>query len=268
MTDFAAELDLLTAAARAAGPVAMKFFKGEVKSWDKGDDDPVSEADHAVNDLLREHLRGARPDYGWLSEEDADDGERRSRERVWIIDPIDGTRSFLKNVPEFTICAGLVEAGRPIAGVVFNPAKDELFEASAGGGARLNGEAITVNMSAQLESARLLAGRKIFERAGWRRMPKKAQFHYVNSIAYRMMMVACGRHDGCVSLAEKSDWDIAAAELILIEAGGVVTTSRHEDFVYNKAETKHRSLIMAAPDLHGELMAFIDELERPAGATW
>ncbi len=267
MSDFETELALLTAAARDAGPVAMKYFKGKVKSWDKGDDDPVSEADHAVNDVLRDALTGARPGYGWLSEEDDDDRGRLDKDRVWVVDPIDGTRSFLKKTPEFTICAGLVEHGRPVAGVVYNPAKDELFEATAGGGARLNGKAIQVNHDAELDSARLLAGRKIFERAGWRNMPRNATYAYVNSIAYRMMMVACGRHDGCVSLAEKSDWDIAAAELIVLEAGGAVTTSRREGFLYNRPTPVHRSLIIAPPRLHGELLDFIDDI-RPAGKNW
>ena len=268
MSDYQKELDLLIDATRAAGPIAMKFFEGEVKSWDKGDDDPVSEADHAVNDILRDVLRPARPDYGWLSEEDPDDLNRLDRARVWMIDPIDGTRSFLKKTPEFTICAGLVENGRPIAGVVYNPAKNELFEATLGGGARLNGVAISVNHEAEMETARFLAARQIFDRAGWRNAPKRANFAYVNSIAYRMMMVACGRHDACVSLAEKCDWDIAAAELIVLEAGGKVTTSKHEGFDYNKPVPRHRSLIIAPNALHREVMDFLDQVERPAGKTW
>ncbi len=268
MSDFHEELEILTEAVLAAGPIAMKFFNGKVKSWDKGDDDPVSEADHAVNDILRDHLRRARPDYGWLSEEDPDTDERLARKRVWMVDPIDGTRSFLKKTPEFTICAGLVEHGRPIAGVVYNPAKDELFEATLNGGARLNGKAISVNHEAEMESARYLAGRQIFERGGWRKTPKQASFSYVNSIAYRMMMVACGRHDACLSLAQKSDWDIAAAELIVLEAGGVVTTSRHEGFIYNKPDPRHRSLIIAPEKLHSELMDYLDTIERPPGKTW
>jgi myo-inositol-1(or 4)-monophosphatase len=265
---YSEDLDLLRQAAHTAGPVAMSYFKTNVKSWDKGDDDPVSEADHAVNDCLRDILTAARPDYGWMSEEDPDDLSRLEKQRVWVVDPIDGTRSFLKNVPEFTICAALVEAGRPIAGVVFNPAKDQMFEASVGGGARLNGVAIQASTHGTLDDARLLAGKKVFERAGWRNMPKNASFHYVNSIAYRMVMVANGEYDACLSLAEKNDWDIAAAELIVIEAGGIVTTSRHEDFIYNKETPRHRSLVIAGPNMHAPLMDFLDAIERPEGRTW
>ena len=268
MNDYNHELALMKQAAQAAGPVAMSYFRNKVKSWEKAPGDPVSEADHAVNDLLREMLTGARPDYGWLSEEDTDDFERLQRRRVFIVDPIDGTRSFLKKVKEFTICVALVEDGRPIAGVVFNPAKGEMFEAALGTGTRLNGEVVRVSAQASLDDARLLAGRKLFERANWQKVPKNATYHYVNSIAYRMAMIACGRFDGCLSLAEKSDWDIAAAELIVTEAGGVVTTSRHEAFTYNRRNTRHRSLVIAGPALHKELMSFLDGLERPTDKHW
>jgi len=257
----------LIEAVREAGPLALHYFHGEVESWHKGPDDPVSEADHAIDALLHERLTAARPDYGWLSEETEDDLIRLQRQRVWVVDPIDGTRAFLRDEPQFTICAGLVDDGRPVAAAVFNPATDELFDAVRGGGARLNGKTIAVSERDRFDGAQLLAGRRMFERAGTT-MPPDLRFATVNSIAYRMCLVACGRYDGCVSLNGKSDWDLAAAELVVSEAGGLVTDSHGEGFVYNRRHTRHRSLVTAGPAMHARLMAMIAQIKRPAGAHW
>lgn len=258
---------LLLEAVREAGPLALHYFHGEVESWHKGPDDPVSEADHAIDALLHERLTTARPGYGWLSEETDDDLARLEKSRVWVVDPIDGTRAFLRDEPEFTICAGLVEDGRPVAAAVFNPATDELFDALEGGGARLNGEAIRVSERDGFEGARLLGWTRLFERAGTT-TPKDVHFGTVNSIAYRMCLVACGRYDACVSLTGKSDWDLAAADLVVREAGGLATDSHGEDFTYNRKRTRHRSVLTAGPALHGQLLTLIDRIERPAGAYW
>ena len=259
---------LLLDAVRDAGALALDFFRGEVRHWEKGPGDPVSEADHAVNDLLEERLRSARPGYGWLSEESTDAPERLEAERLWVVDPIDGTRAFIRRRPEFTVAVALVEADRPVVGAVYNPATAEFFEAVAGGGARLNGEPIRVSAQATLEGARLLSGKRIFERAGWSAPPEGASFATINSIAYRVCLVAAGRHDACLSLTRKSDWDIAAAELILTEAGGVATTARGGGFVYNRPVPLHDSIITAGPALHGAIMGFLDAIERPPEATW
>lgn len=268
MTALSDDHALLQDAVREAGPVALHYFHGEVKSWDKTPGDPVSEADHAIDALLCERLMAARPDYGWLSEETDDNPARLNCQRVWVVDPIDGTRAFLRDEPEFTIAAALVEHGHPVAGVVFNPATNEFFEAFAGGGARLNGKTIGVSQQGDFAGAQLLAGRRMFQRAGWPNPPADAEFVAINSIAYRMALVACGRFDACVSLNGKSDWDIAAADLIVREAGGIATTSHGDDFVYNAVSTRHTSVICAGPPMHARLMEFLTTVERPSGATW
>lgn len=244
---------LLVDAVRAAGAIALGYFGGEVKHWEKGPDDPVSEADHAVNDHLHEALRGPRPDYGWLSEESEDDPARLAAERTWVVDPIDGTRAFLAGKPEFTVCAGLVTEGRALAGCVFNPATEEMFEASAGGGARLNGAPIRVADREGLEGLRLLAYRRAFERQGWLDHLPGAEFATVNSMAYRLCLVAAGRHHATVSLSAKSDWDLAAADLIVAEAGGLITALDGTPLTYNRAEVRHPNVLAAAPGLHGRL---------------
>ncbi len=259
---------LLLQAVREGGRLALDYFRGEFKHWEKNPGDPVSEADHAVNDLLAERLCQARPDYGWLSEETADAPERMQAQRVWVVDPIDGTRAFIRGLPEFTVSVALVESGRPVIAVVYNPATEELFEAAAGGGASLNGGPIKVSGQLEFAGARFISGKRIFERAGWPEPPENAEFASINSIAYRMCLVAAGRHDACLSLTRKSDWDIAAADLIVAEAGGLSTTARNQAFVYNRAVLTHPSVIIAGPGLHRRLMGFLDAIERPPDATW
>jgi myo-inositol-1(or 4)-monophosphatase len=259
--------ELLCEAVREAGQLAQNYFEQGVEHWDKAPGDPVSEADHAVDALLQERLLGARPDYGWLSEETEDDESRLSKERVWVVDPIDGTRAFIKGRPEFTVCVGLVQAGRPIAAAVFNPASKQMFEATAGGGARLNGRAIAPGRKSDLVDARLLTGDWMFSRAGVKR-PKGLTVTAINSIAYRICLVACGQYDGVVSLNGKSDWDLAAADLIANEAGARMTGSRGEGFTYDRENVRHHSLIVAGPAMHGALLDLVGQIDRPAGSMW
>ena len=246
---------LLVGAVRQAGEVARRYFEEGAKSWRKKSDDPVTEADVAIDSLLRERLCAARPDYGWLSEETEDDLSRLERRRVWIVDPIDGTRAFMAGRAEFAICAGLVEDGRPILAAVLNPVTGELFEAEKDGGARCNGQRLAVSDGAALEEARLLASRRALERRpGFGALPR-ARFDFINSIAYRMALVARNRFDATISLARKSDWDIAAAELIVSESGGRAAAPDGSPFRYNRRSTEHAGVIAAGPRLMGEILS-------------
>ncbi len=258
-TGLAADHKLLVDAVREAGAVALRFFRDGAKSWDKKHDDPVSEADIAVDGLLRERLQGPRADYGWLSEETPDNDLRLAARRVWIVDPIDGTRAFLKHKPEFTVCAALVEDGLPTAAAVFNPATDEFFEASAGGGARVNGRPLQASTRQTLAGARLLASRRTFEHHDWLKLTPGAEFTDMSSIAYRMVKVASGDFDAAVSLGEKSDWDIAGADLILREAGARCTTRDGAAFRFNAKAARHPSVLAAAPALHPILIAMLQQ---------
>lgn len=237
---FRQDHDLALAATREAGAVALKFFRGGVKSWHKKPNDPVSEADIAVDTLLREKLCGARPGYGWLSEESGQSGSLTTR---WIVDPIDGTRAFIDGKPEFTICVALLHDGAPVLSAIYNPASEELFEATAGGGARLNGKQIQASGHASLMEARFLASRRTFERHGWLARTAKADFAYRNSIAYRMALVAAGKFDAAISLTEKSDWDVVAADLLVREAGGRVATADGTLLQYGSEKHRHPSVI-------------------------
>lgn len=245
---------LLKSAVREGGALSLEYFRKGAKNWEKKPGDPVSEADLAVDALLKKKLHGARPDYGWLSEETVDDKTRLDHETVWIVDPIDGTRSFIKGRPEFTVCAALVQSGRPLAGVVFNPATDEFFEAMVGGGAYLNGERISVRAKDNLENAHFFSSKKVFDYHQWYDRAPRPHFGHVNSIAYRIVLIAMGKYDISLSLTPKSDWDIAAADIILSEAGGTSTLSDGAAISYNNANVRHRNVISTSNQLHPLVM--------------
>jgi len=254
-TDLAADHALLLAATRAAGALALEFFQGEVRHWEKRPGDPVSEADMAVNALLEDRLRGARPGYGWLSEESPDDPARRRRARLWIVDPIDGTRAFLAGRPEFAVAVALVDAGGPLSAAVFNPATDEMFEALAGGGARLNGAPLRVSSRRALAGARLLISRTETRRADWVRGLDGPRVTAISSMAYKLALVAAGRHDAAVTLWGKSEWDIVAGDLLVRESGGRVGDATGAPFTYNAANTRLPATIAAGPTLFTALVA-------------
>lgn len=249
-----ADHSLLLDTVRRAGAVALDYFDTDLKTWDKGNDHPVTEADIAVDTLLKKRLTEARPDYGWLSEETADDPTRLERRRVWIADPIDGTRAFMRGVPEFTVCVALVEDGKPILGAVYNPAKDEFFEAALGAGARLNGRRISPSLVDDTGEAHYLTAKRNMTYFTWPKPGDDMLCTWMNSIAYRMVLVASGRFDAAISMAGKHDWDIAAADLILTEAGARCSTNTNEGFTYNRERPRHRNVIASGPNLHDDLL--------------
>lgn len=218
--DGAEDLSLLLDAAREAGRIAMSYFRQNPEAWFKDGQSPVSAADIAADRFLHEVLRTARPHYGWLSEETADGPDRLATERVFVVDPIDGTRAFLAGWPTWGVSVAVVARGRPLAGVLECPAKAETFHAVVGGGAFLNGRAIRIRgMPEQPE----VAGPKAFVDAlpaKWRDSIRRIP--HVPSLAYRLAMVAKGVLDATFVKPNAHDWDLAAADLILAEAGGQV----------------------------------------------
>ena len=247
------DLSLLENAVREAGQIARQFYGGDYKRWNKDGGSPVTEADLAVNTLLHGRLTSARPDYGWLSEENPDDPARLNRQDVFVIDPIDGTIAFLKNRPHFTICAAIVSDGRPRCGVVYNPISEELYSARLGAGAHRNGMAIHIGACSALEGCALLGDRSQFTQPPWPPM------HVQNrtSVAYRLVLVADGSADASISLTAKRDWDLAAADIILHEAGGRLTDASGAALIYNRAVTRQNSLIAANPGLHAQITGLL-----------
>lgn len=249
-----ADLALLIEAVREAGALALSYFGRGPAVQLKPDGTQVSDADLAVDADLKSRLTGARPAYGWLSEETPDDGSRLEASCVWMVDPIDGTRAFLKERPEWTIAAALVEQGRPVLAAVYNPAKDEFFWAARGAGAHLNDRPIRVSDRAELAGARLFTSSGLLRRDIWQEPWPEVETVWVNSIAYRLALVAAGRGEATLSLSRKSDWDIAAADLLVHEAGGMVTTRRGEALTYNRPRPEHDSIVAAGPKLHAALI--------------
>jgi myo-inositol-1(or 4)-monophosphatase len=243
------DLELLQSSVRAAGDIAKRYFGQSYKRWSKEGGSPVTEADLAIDAFLKEQLTRARPAYGWLSEESSDDPARLKARRTFVVDPIDGTVAFLKGKPHFTICAAVVMSGRPRAAIVFNPIRDEWFCATLGGGAHKNGVPIAPSRRDHIEGCRMLGSRTQFE--GW---PAMDIVNYA-SLAYRVVLVAAGDADAAVSLKPKRDWDLAAADLILWEAGGKLTDAAGQKLIYNRPDACQHATIAAGPLLHGRLLA-------------
>jgi len=215
------DLALLESSVAEAAELVMGFFKHDPKSWKKNDVSPVSEADLASDALLQKRLLGARPDYGWLSEETEDSDERLSRDRVWVVDPIDGTNSFLQGNGDFTVCAGLVRGGQAVAGAVINPVH--------------------------------LSRKNVMRPERWRGDVPQPKPGYIGSLAYQLCLIAMGERDAAISVSKLHEWDIAAAGLILSEAGGVVTDQHARPLRYNQAVPQMDGMICAAPGLHAAI---------------
>lgn len=246
----AADLDLLVAAAEEAGRLAVERRRKGLRVRSKPGGSPVTDADEAVDRFLTERLRGARPTYGWLSEETADDPERLSRERLFVVDPIDGTVAFMKGKPWWTVALAVVEDGQPVAAVVHAPVLGDTYAAVRGGGVRLNGEPVTVGEAEALEDMAVLADPRLFDAARWDEPWPEVKVERRNSIALRMALVAAGGFDAAVAPSPKWDWDVAAGALLVEEAGGSVTDHFGRPFRFNRPDPRQPGLVCAAPALH------------------
>lgn len=244
-----ADLALIVEAARACGPLLKSSFREPVKSWAKEGGSPVSEIDLALDEKIKRILRGARPDYGWLSEETPDDEARLSHARVFIVDPLDGTEAFLRGKPEFCVSIGLAENGRMIAGCVYNPISEELFEAARGEGAKCNGAPITATAKSELDDARIIATKTFFTSPRWRTPWPAMAVSQKAALAYRLALVAAGAVDGAISLGFKNEWDIAAGALLVEEAGGFARDGKGRPLVFNQPVPRSPGLLAAGPNL-------------------
>jgi len=246
---------MLLDAVRAAGEVAIDFFRRGVSAVRKADSTPVTEADLAVDALLHDRLTAARPDYGWLSEETADNSQRLDKRRLWIVDPIDGTRAFIAGKPDWVISVGLIEDEQPVLGVLLNPVTEELFIAHRGGGAFVNAERIAVSARDDIEGARLIVTQELLRRKIWPQPWPEAEIVWANSIAYRLALIASDRADATIALSGKSEWDLAAAALLVHEAGGKVTDAKGAALRFNQPSPRINGLVAASPALHSRLIA-------------
>jgi myo-inositol-1(or 4)-monophosphatase len=249
--------DLLFTIVRAAGDLALAMARKGFRRWTKPDGTPVTEVDIAVDALLKERLHGKTPDYGWLSEESADGPDRLSRERLWIADPIDGTRSFAGGGDEWCIAVALISGSRPVLGAIYRPVTGEFYRAVAGEGAWLNDRLLRLSSSRGLQGARVI-GNASAVKAIQREADIDPIFGTDVPLAMRLARVASGDFDAALSSTPKHDWDLAAGDLIVREAGGLVTTRQGEALTFNRARPSQEGYIAAMPELHGALLSILN----------
>ncbi len=251
--DAAAEL---AACVREAGTLALSMFGSPIKTWTKAGSSPVSEADIAVDRLLRERLTGRRSGFGWLSEEGADDDARLAARFVWIVDPIDGTRAYLAGLPDWAVSAALVETGRPIAACLYAPVTEEFFIASARNGATCNGAAMVASPGTSLADTRIAGPKGLLERfAAF--APPFTVVPRVPSLALRLARVAQGAIDVAIAGVNSHDWDLAAADLLVHEAGGLLTSFAGRAVTYNQPVPRHGMLVATGRDRHATIIELL-----------
>lgn len=249
------DLALLTDAARAAGDIALRYWNNAPSVWDKADSSPVTEADLAVNDILMAQLRRARPDYGWLSEETPDDAVRLDCEHVFIIDPIDGTRAFIAGERHFSHSLAVARNGVVTAAVVYLPALDRLYTASAGGPALVDGRPMQASAKSLRDDPNILTTKANLTPNHWQGDPPVFQRSFRASLAYRLALVGEGAFDGMLAFRDAWEWDIAAGSLIAERAGAVVSDCRGAPLRFNSARAQSSGIVAAAPALHADLLA-------------
>ena len=224
-------------ACRAAGDILLSYYRGSYQLGKKGQDNPVTSADLEANACLKRMLLTAFPDYGWLSEETADNAVRLGKKRVWIVDPMDGTKEFVMEIPEFAVSVALVEEESPVVGVIHNPAADELYATTAGGGAFLNGKRVHCTQTTRLSEATLIVSRSEQKRGEINAFRAQVgQIEAVGSIAYKLARVAAGLGDLNVSVQPKNEWDVCAGDLLIREAGGQMLTLDGTVRTYNQKD--------------------------------
>jgi myo-inositol-1(or 4)-monophosphatase len=251
--------DLALAVSAAAEAGALAFSMLGSASWDKSPGHPVSEADIAVDRLLQARLLAARPDYGWLSEETADNPARLQNRALWVVDPIDGTRDFLRGRKGWAVSVALVVDGEVRIGVLDAPALGDRFAAARGHGATRNGEAIRVSGRTEAAGARLPVDPQMITSKLWTRPLDAVAVYKPNGIALRIAMVACGEADAVFDGRSSSEWDVAAAALILEEAGGAITDRNGAQYRFNKASPTTAGLVAATPALHAPMLQRLAE---------
>lgn len=232
------DLNLAKEAAVDAGAVILNYYKADYEIKEKGYHNPVTTADHAADNRIKEILTEACPDYGWLSEETVDSPDRLDKDRVWVVDPLDGTKEFIEGVPNFVVSIALVENGAPIVGVLYNPVTGELFTAAKGEGAFLSGESIHCITKENVADMVILNSRSETRRGLWD--PYDGTFgelKAIGSVAYKLGLTAAGKADIFASLRPKNEWDICAGNCIINEAGGKLIDLKGNDVIFNQEKT-------------------------------
>lgn len=257
-------LGRIDAGLEAARETLRRFTPGAIATEYKIGHDPVTEADRTVDAILRREL--LRDGEGWLSEETADNSSRLDKEKVWIVDPLDGTQEFVQGIPEFCVSIGMAEDGRPVAGGIYNPATGEKIIGAVDCGVLFNGEPACASQKTILRDSVILASRSEVRRGEWAEFRKLGlNIRAVGSIAYKLGLVAVGLADLTFTLSPKHEWDIAAGAALVESAGGFVTTLEKNPVLCNRIDTRLSGLIAGGVNLRSDLMAVIDEHRSKTG---
>ena len=250
-------LERIHAALQAARPVFARFTPGAIETEYKIGHDPVTEADRALDAVLRQEL--LRDGEGWLSEESVDDPVRLERSRVWVVDPLDGTREFVKGIPEFCVSIGFVENGHPVAGGIFNPVTDETFLGAIDCGVTSTGKPAQASQRRAREGALFPASRSEVKRGEWKpfeNAPFKIQA--MGSVAYKLALVSAGLADITFTLTPKNEWDVVGGAALVQSAGGFVSTLEKINLTANRPDPLLSGLLASGAYLKDELLALVE----------
>ena len=249
-------LKRIESALEAARTVFARFTPGAIETEYKIGHDPVTEADRAIDAVLRQNL--LREGEGWLSEETVDDFSRLDKNRVWVVDPLDGTREFVQGIPEFCVSIGFVENGRPVAGGICNPATKETFIGAIDCGVLYNGEPAQPSQRTTLKGSLILASRSEVKRGEWQQFQSgEYQIRPMGSVAYKLALVSAGRADVTFTLTPKNEWDVAAGAALVTSTGGFVSTLENTPLVCNRKNPLLTGLLASGPHLGDELMSAV-----------
>lgn len=256
---FSEELETAERAVREAGWIIMALYGKDYRIEEKSKGNPVTTADLEANRKIREIIRSRYPGDGWLSEEDKDNPDRLAAARVWVVDPIDGTKEFIAGVPQFAVSVGLVVAGHPVLGLVYNPVQEKLYRAVKGAGALLNDRPIRVSQRQEVKGASLLVSRSE-PRRKFQPFADLCRLEPIGSIAYRLAMVAGGEGDGTLTFRSLHEWDVCAGVLIVEEAGGVVVDGEGRGLLFNQEDPLYRGIVASNGVLVQGLQGMLAEI--------
>ena len=236
---FSEELIAGKVAARNAGKILMKYFSDSNKQVKyKSFNNPVTIADYEADRYLLDFIGGEFPDDGWLSEETVDTKERLNKSRVWIVDPLDGTKEFIEGVPHFSVSIALVEDGYPVVGIIYNPYTEEMFSAQKDKGASFNGSNINISKKEQLKEASITVSRSEYRKKLWEKYSDNfGSIEPIGSVAYKLGLVGANKYHIFSTIVPKNEWDICAGDCIVREAGGLVKTINDKNIIYNQKKT-------------------------------
>ena len=265
-SSYADILNRIQAGLEAARAIFDRFTPGEVQAEFKAGHDPVTEADRAVDAALRQNL--LRAGEGWLSEESADDLSRLDKARVWVVDPLDGTREFVIGLPEFCVSIGFVENGKPVAGGIYNPATKETFLGAVDAGLLYNGEPAHPSQRASLDGALILASRSEVKRGDWKQFEGSPfKVRPMGSVAYKLALVSAGLADITFTLTPKNEWDVVAGAALVLSGGGFVSTLERTDLTANRRNPLLSGLLASGPLLKQQMLALVEPHLRLAEPT-